>query len=177
MKSQHGLQRVGLRGGPDISVVRSFLASVWRTGRLSDGIRQVAPRHAVPVVGAVAIVVGLAGCGSSDGFAILDGQVEAVDELPPTVGDEVSDEVRDESVRFVTDFQGDALYLARGRSAGIVCLIVVPETDQAAWRVGCGELQDGTTQTPAAPLRIRTDSTRLPSGDTEISRNLSVVGG
>lgn len=118
----------------------------------------------------------LAGCFSSGySYAIFDRQAEPSDAFPSDLPDYAADDLDPASSRYVTEHEGNALYLVKssGDAAGGVCLLVYPD-NSPDWVVACGGTPDLGVGGPTGDYIVRPDAAPAPEKATQISTNIFV---
>lgn len=118
---------------------------------------------------ALASIVLLSGCmASQDAYADLQGDRESHDELP-RLADYAYDNVDVSTSRFVGEYDGTSLWLARGLEDSSICIVAAAADD--AWFAGCG---GATTKIGgiAGTFEVIPDGARGPEGATRVSENV-----
>jgi len=119
---------------------------------------------------AVAAIALLASCVSQqDGFADLEGNREAIDELPQ-LEDYAYDSVDTSSSRYVGEHDETSLWLARGLAGATVCLVA--DAGEGAWGVACGGGTGFQTGGVAGSFEVVPDGGAAPEGATQVSENV-----
>jgi len=117
-------------------------------------------------------VVALAGCiNPGSGFAALDREAEPGDALPADLPNYADDNLEPTSSRFVGEHDGNALYLAKGKDANGICLLVYPDT-AADWVIGCGGSPEFGVGGPSGGYIVRPDGAPAPQDYVEIATNV-----
>jgi len=117
-------------------------------------------------------VIALTGCmNPGSGLAVLDGEAEAGDALPDDLPDHADDNLEPTSSRFVGEHDGNALFLAKGKEANQICLLVYPN-NSAEWVIGCGGSPEFGVEGPSGGYVVRPDGAPTPENYVEITTNV-----
>jgi len=123
-------------------------------------------RHGGVVLAATVAAVVLAGCSSGSGYADLSPEATSRDGWPTDLPEYSTDSVDEKTSRFVGEYEGSELYLARSiEPQEGVCLLAY--TDGSDWVVGCGP----------SGLRVSASSERTFAvlGDGATSEDLQAI--
>lgn len=123
-------------------------------------------------------VLALAGCSivnPGSGFAVLDRDAERGDALPTALPDYANDNLRPTSSRFVGEHDGNALYLAKGKEDGRICLLIYPD-NSSDWVIGCGGAPEFSVGGPTGDYIVRPDGAPAPDHFIEVTTNVFARG-
>lgn len=131
----------------------------------------------------IALLVLLSGCTfgeDSEHYAIFDREAEPADAPPSELVDQELHGVDVESLRFATEYEGDRLYLAKGREAagGGICILVDGPGDDGVSAACSGGNWVGTQGPGPHEYHVHPDGTPLPDDVyTDLTENISVKTG
>lgn len=127
-------------------------------------------------VSLLSLAVLLAGCSSSGAtYSALDRESEPADELPAVVA-EGNDDIAVDTARYVGEYDGTGLWIARAESPDTVCLILYP--NDRDWVAGCGA-EGGPIGVggPSGDFIVTPDGAPAPDDSDRVTDNVYVATG
>lgn len=135
----------------------------------------MATRSAALFGASLLLALTLTGCvASSSGFEVLEREATAADALPSGLPDYSTDRLMATSSRFITEHDGNSLYLARSADDESVCLVIYASAEE--WISGCGSTgREFGLGGPMGNYVVLPSAADAPDGVERLSDNLYAV--
>lgn len=127
----------------------------------------------------IMLVALLSGCTLGEHYTVLDREAQPSDAPPPELAGRELPDVDLETLRFATEYEGDRLYLAKGRGEMRICLLVDgPGDDDVLSACGGGNWVGVQAGPSSHEYHAHPDGTPLPDDVyTDLTENISVKHG